>query len=179
MAIYKKLTNTDAQDLIVKGNTSNRFGGRVGGVSKIILTNVHGSVEPTVTVFLDDGTTQYTLCKTVIPTGVTLVLTDNISELLTDNFVNNIFDDPDLKIIVDAFQENSLNQWIPKNKMIMYHGTADITVPYQNSLDTYNDFISLGANKDIIEFIDLEGENHSSGSLPYIVDLFDKFEQLK
>ena len=107
------------------------------------------------------------------------VLTDNISELLTDNFVNNIFDDPDLKIIVDAFQENSLNQWIPKNKMIMYHGTADITVPYQNSLDTYNDFISLGANKDIIEFIDLEGENHSSGSLPYIVDLFDKFEQLK
>ena len=107
------------------------------------------------------------------------VLTDDISELLTDNFVNNIFDDPDLKIIVDAFQENSLNQWIPKNKMIMYHGTADITVPYQNSLDTYNDFISLGANKDIIEFIDLEGENHSSGSLPYIVDLFDKFEQLK
>ena len=85
----------------------------------------------------------------------------------------------DLKIIVDAFEENSLNQWVPKNKMIMYHGTDDITVPYQNSVDTYNDFISLGANKNNIEFIDLIGENHSSGSLPYIVDLFDKFEQLK
>ena len=107
------------------------------------------------------------------------VLTDDISELLTDNFINNIYNDPDLKIIVDAFEENSLNQWVPKNKMIMYHGTDDITVPYQNSVDTYNDFISLGANKNNIDFIDLIGENHSSGSLPYIVDLFDKFEQLK
>ncbi len=107
------------------------------------------------------------------------VLTDDISELLTDNFINNIYNDPDLKIIIDAFEENSLNQWVPKNKMIMYHGTDDITVPYHNSVDTYNDFISLGANKNNIEFIDLIGENHSSGSLPYIVDLFDKFEQLK
>ena len=107
------------------------------------------------------------------------VLTDDISELLTDNFINNIYNDPDLKIIVDAFEENSLNQWVPKNKMIMYHGTDDITVPYHNSVDTYNNFISLGANKEAIEFIDLIGENHSSGSLPYIVDLFDRFEQLK
>ncbi len=107
------------------------------------------------------------------------VLTDDISELLTDNFINNIYNDPNLKIIVDAFEENSLNQWVPKNKMIMYHGTNDITVPYHNSVDTYNNFISLGANKEAIEFIDLIGENHSSGSLPYIVDLFDRFEQLK
>ena len=43
----------------------------------------------------------------------------------------------------------------PKKKMIMYHGTDDITVPYQNSVDTYNSFISLGADKNIVEFIDL------------------------
>ena len=107
------------------------------------------------------------------------VLSDDISELLTSNFINNIYTDADLKIIVDAFEENSLDQWIPKNKMIMYHGTDDITVPYQNSVDTYNSFISLGADKNIVEFIDLIGENHSSGSLPYIVSLFDEFEKLK
>ena len=107
------------------------------------------------------------------------VLSDDISELLTSNFINNIYTDADLKIIVDAFEENSLDQWIPKNKMIMYHGTDDITVPYQNSVDTYNSFISLGADKNIVEFIDLIGENHSSGSLPYIVSLFDAFEKLK
>jgi len=107
------------------------------------------------------------------------VLSDDMSELLTSNFINNIYTDADLKIIVDAFEENSLDQWVPKNKMIMYHGTDDITVPYQNSFDTYNSFISLGADKNIVEFIDLVGENHSSGSLPYIVSLFDEFEKLK
>lgn len=107
------------------------------------------------------------------------VLSDDMSELLTSNFINNIYTDADLKIIVDAFEENSLDQWVPKNKMIMYHGTDDITVPYQNSVDTYNSFISLGADKNILEFIDLVGENHSSGSLPYIVSLFDEFEKLK
>ena len=107
------------------------------------------------------------------------VLSDDMSELLTSNFINNIYTDADLKIIVDAFEENNLDQWVPKNKMIMYHGTDDITVPYQNSVDTYNNFISLGADKNTIEFIDLNGENHSSGSLPYIVSLFDKFEKLK
>tara|TARA_B100000683_G_scaffold76594_1_gene75572 strand:- start:582 stop:1757 length:1176 start_codon:yes stop_codon:yes gene_type:complete len=107
------------------------------------------------------------------------VLSDDMSELLTSNFINNIYNDADLKIIVDAFEENSLDKWIPKNKMIMYHGTDDITVPYQNSVDTYNSFISLGADKNIVEFIDLIGENHSSGSLPYIVSLFDEFEKLK
>ena len=107
------------------------------------------------------------------------VLSDDMSELLTSNFINNIYTDADLKIIVDAFEENSLDQWIPKNKMIMYHGTDDITVPYQNSVDTYNSFISLGADKNIVEFIDLVGEHHSSGSLPYVVSLFDEFEKLK
>ena len=107
------------------------------------------------------------------------VLSDDISELLTSNFINNIYSDLELKIIVDAFEENSLDQWVPKNKMIMYHGTDDITVPYQNSVDTYSNFISLGADKNTVEFIDLNGENHSSGSLPYVIDLFDKFEKLK
>ena len=107
------------------------------------------------------------------------VLSDDMSELLTSNFINNIYTDADLKIIVDAFEENNLDQWVPKNKMIMYHGTDDITVPYQNSVDTYNSFISLGADENIVEFIDLIGENHSSGSLPYVVSLFDEFEKLK
>ena len=79
MAIYKKLENTLAQDLVVKGNVSNRFGGRVGGVSKIILTNVHAGVAPVVNVFIDDGTTQFSLVKTKIPINTTLVLTDNLS----------------------------------------------------------------------------------------------------
>ena len=54
------------------------------------------------------------------------ILTDDLSLLLTSNFRNNIYSDPDLKVIVDAFEENSLDNWIPKKKMLMYHGTDDI-----------------------------------------------------
>ena len=107
------------------------------------------------------------------------VLTDDLSLLLTSNFRNNIYSDSDLKVIVDAFEENSLDNWVPKTKMLMYHGTSDITVPYQNSVDTYNNFISKGASQSVIEFIPLNGKTHSSGSLPYIIDLFDKFNSLK
>ena len=107
------------------------------------------------------------------------VLTDDLSLLLTSNFRNNIYSDSDLKVIVDAFEENSLDNWVPKTKMLMYHGTSDITVPYQNSVDTYNNFISNGASQSVIEFIPLNGKTHSSGSLPYIIDLFDKFNSLK
>ena len=107
------------------------------------------------------------------------VLTNSINELLTSNFINNVYTDPDLRVVVDAFEENSLDNWVPKNKMIMYHGTSDITVPYQNSVDTYNNFISLGASTNNIEFIDLIDEDHSSGALPYIIDLFDRFDKLK
>ena len=107
------------------------------------------------------------------------VLTDDLSLLLTSNFRNNIYSDSDLKVIVDAFEENSLDNWVPKTKMLMYHGTSDITVPYQNSVDTYNNFISKGASQSVIELIPLNGKTHSSGSLPYIIDLFDKFNSLK
>ena len=107
------------------------------------------------------------------------VLNDTISVLLTSNFINNTYSDPNLRIIVDALEENSLDNWVPKTKMLMYHGTSDITVPYQNSVDTYNNFISKGASQSVIEFIPLNGKTHSSGSLPYIIDLFDKFNSLK
>ncbi len=107
------------------------------------------------------------------------VLNDTISVLLTSNFINNTYSDPNLRIIIDALEENSLDNWVPKTKMLMYHGTSDITVPYQNSVDTYNNFISNGASQSVIEFIPLNGKTHSSGSLPYIIDLFDKFNSLK
>jgi len=107
------------------------------------------------------------------------VLNDTISVLLTSNFINNTYSDPNLRIIIDALEENSLDNWVPKTKMFMYHGTSDITVPYQNSLDTYNNFINNGASESIIELIPLNGKTHSSGALPYIIDLFDKFNSLK
>ena len=107
------------------------------------------------------------------------VLSYSVNLLLNENFRNNFYTDPSLNVVVEAFEENSFNQWVPKTKMFMYHGTADITVPYQNSVDTYNNFITNGVNSSLVEFIPLESQTHSTGAIPYILDIFDKFENLK
>ena len=107
------------------------------------------------------------------------VLSYSVNLLLNENFRNNFYSDPSLNVVVEAFEENSFNQWVPKTKMFMYHGTADITVPYQNSVDTYNNFIANGVNSSLVEFIPLESQTHSTGAIPYILDIFDKFENLK
>jgi len=107
------------------------------------------------------------------------VLNDTISILFKEKFINETFSNNEFSIFVDALEENSLDAWTPRNKMIMYHGSSDITVPYQNSVDTYNSFLSRLSDKSIVEFITLDGKDHSSGSLPYILDIFDKFNSLK
>ena len=107
------------------------------------------------------------------------VLSYSVNLLLNENFRNNVYTDPSLNVLVEALEENSFNQWVPKTKMFMYHGTADITVPYQNSVDTYNNFIANSVNSSLVEFIPLESQTHSTGAIPYILDIFDKFENLK
>ena len=107
------------------------------------------------------------------------VLNDTISSLFNEKFLNETYSNNDFSIFVDALEDNSLDNWTPRNKMFMYHGSLDITVPYQNSVDTYNRFLSKVSDKSIIEFITLDGKDHSSGSLPYILDIFEKFNALK
>ena len=107
------------------------------------------------------------------------VLNDTISSLFNEKFLSETYSNNDFSIFVDALEDNSLDNWTPRNKMFMYHGSSDITVPYQNSVDTYNRFLSKVSDKSSIEFITLDGKDHSSGSLPYILDIFEKFNALK
>ena len=61
----------------------------------------------------------------------------------------------------------------------MYHGTNDIAVPYNNSVSTFNNLIESGASTSTLSLNTLQGKDHASGSLPYMIDIFDKFEDLK
>ena len=106
-------------------------------------------------------------------------LTFNIDSLLTEEFINNVHTDSKFSNILNAFEENSLDNWIPKSKMFLYHGTDDIAVPYKNSVSTYNNLIQLGTSSSILSLNTLQGKDHASGSLPYMIDIFDKFEDLK
>ena len=60
--------------------------------------------------------------------------------------------------------------WVPTKPMFMYHGDADTTVPYQNSVDTYNHFIASGASPQVVRLKALPGADHGSGVFPYLED---------
>jgi len=106
-------------------------------------------------------------------------LSTTISEFIQPDILANIDTDPEYNFIVEAFESNSVDEWVPNTRMFMFHGNADDWVPYQNSVDTYNRMIQLGASESTLTFTTLEGATHGSGFLPYLQQTFDIFEDLK
>ncbi len=106
-------------------------------------------------------------------------LTDVIPDLIQEDFLKNIDTKPEYEFIVTAFKENSLTDWVPTIPMYMYHGEADITVPYQNSVSTFDHFIKAGASSNVVTFTPIPFGTHASGVTPYIVDLINKVLALK
>jgi hypothetical protein len=105
-------------------------------------------------------------------------LTKKVSDLIHEDVLNNIDTNPDYSYLVDAFNENSLTDWKPEIQMFMYHGLSDETVPYQNSVDTFNKMIANGASTSTLTLTPLEG-THSSAIDPYVVELIKKLLSLK
>jgi predicted esterase len=106
-------------------------------------------------------------------------LTDKVSELVKPSILTGIDQDLQYKFIVDAFNENSLTDFTPKVPIYFYHGTLDVTVPYQNSVDTYDTFIKNGASPSVISFTPLLFANHGTGVTPYIIELTNKLLALR
>jgi len=106
-------------------------------------------------------------------------LTQNIADLVQDDFLKNIDSNSEYNFIVTAFEENSLTDWVPTIPMYMYHGQSDITVPYNNSVTTFDHFIKAGASPSIVTFTPIPFGTHSSGVGPYLVDLINKVLTLK
>lgn len=95
-------------------------------------------------------------------------LTTSIRDFVSADLLLHIDTDTKYKYIVDAFNQNSLTDWKPLKKMYMYHGDADITVPYNNSVITYNKLIANGASASVVSFTSLPGATHGTGVLPYV-----------
>jgi pimeloyl-ACP methyl ester carboxylesterase len=106
-------------------------------------------------------------------------LTTDVSALVNPDLRENIDIDEDYDFLVDAFNENSLVDWTPETKMFMYHGDADVTVPYQNSVDTYEKFLDNGASPNTVSLRTIEGGDHGTGFIPYVEDFVDKLLVLK
>ncbi|MEQ8582931.1 MAG: lipase family protein [Marinoscillum sp.] len=98
---------------------------------------------------------------------INALLNDELSVLLNPQFIAGV-DMPAYAFVKEAFLENSLTDWTPSIPMFMYHGDADITVPYQNSVDVYARLLANGASADVVSFTTLSGGTHGTGVGPYI-----------
>jgi alpha-beta hydrolase superfamily lysophospholipase len=106
-------------------------------------------------------------------------LSSSISTLIREDLRLNLATDAKYAYIRDAFAGNSLTDWAPSIKMYMYHGQADTTVPYENSMITHQKLLANGASAGTVELIPLPGATHNSGIEPYIDDVIKKIQELK
>lgn len=106
-------------------------------------------------------------------------LTSNIPDLITADILAHIDTDTKYKYIVDAFANNSVVDWKPAIPVFMYHGDVDTTVPYNNSVVSYNKLIANGASPSIVTFTTLQGADHYTGIFPYIELFIPKMMSMK
>ena len=111
--------------------------------------------------------------------AINAALTTDVSAFIQEDLRLHIDEKDEYAFLVTAFEDNSLLNWTPKIKMFMYHGDADVTVPYQNSVDTYQHFLDNGASSNTVQFFTIEGADHGTGVLPYIEDMIGKLLVLK
>jgi fermentation-respiration switch protein FrsA (DUF1100 family) len=106
-------------------------------------------------------------------------LTTDIATLVNPQLLSSINSDAKYQYIRQAFNENSLTDWAPKVRMLMYHGDADITVPYSNSVATYEKLRANGASTSVVTFTTLPGKDHGTGVVPYIEAFIPRMLELK
>jgi pimeloyl-ACP methyl ester carboxylesterase len=101
-------------------------------------------------------------------------LTTSIPNLINDDLIANIDTEAEYGYIRDAFNENSLTDWTPTITMHIYHGNADTTVPYENSVQTYEKLLANGTSSSVVQLHIMEGAEHSTGIEPYLEDVFPR-----
>jgi len=98
---------------------------------------------------------------------INALLTNKIADLVHPEYLANPGNSK-FKRFEDEFVANSLIDWVPKIRMHMYHGDADVTVPYQNSVTVHAKLLSNGASPTTVTFTTLPEADHFTGFLPYL-----------
>ena len=87
-------------------------------------------------------------------------------KLFAPAFYEGLKDDGKEQQLKQAMQANSFTGWAPQSPTRLYHGTADEIIPYQNSKQTYERFLSEGAKQ--TELIPIENGTHESSYEPML-----------
>lgn len=94
-------------------------------------------------------------------------LTTQMADLLVADFLNADQHDK-YRPLLDALVENTLLDWTPRTRLLLYHGTTDTYVPYSNTERTYNQ-LSARAAEGLLTLRDLPGKDHGTAIAPYFM----------
>ena len=100
-------------------------------------------------------------------------LSYNMQELLTQRLFTEFDDHPDYAPLRQALTDNSQEAWINKAPIHLFHGDKDKDVPFFITENLYADFQNIGSDPEKINFVRLEGADHSSGSMSMFLALLD------
>lgn len=103
-------------------------------------------------------------------------LTTSPSALFNPTFFASLTNPAAEPALKQAIVTNSFGGWYPKSPTRMYHGTADVTVFYQTSVTTYNQFKAAGATN--VELISIQNGNHGTSIQPMMLDVLPWIQSL-
>ena len=107
-------------------------------------------------------------------------LNDTLSVLLTAEILSDFETSEKYTTLKQQLIDNSLTDWTPSARTYMYHGDSDITVPFQNSVDTYNKLLANGTSESVLTFTPLPGGTHgASGFIQYLGFLIADVETVR
>lgn len=113
------------------------------------------------------------------PADINAQLTTEIGALVNDAVLDDIEGSPTAAFLEEKFRENSLVDWVPSVPVFLYHGDADLTVPYENSEITYQKLLANGAAPENLQLITLPGKTHVTAVEPFVVDIIKKLQEFK
>jgi pimeloyl-ACP methyl ester carboxylesterase len=96
-------------------------------------------------------------------------LNDTISRLMTPDILQNFATDARFEPLRQELLMNSVDAWQVKGKLLFTHGKSDPVVPPFESENIVAKFRNLGISENQVQLIMLEGKDHGSGLLPWII----------
>lgn len=97
---------------------------------------------------------------------INAALTTNVADLFTENYLQNYNTDESFSSIRSSLEMNSIEAWNASTPTLLVHGTTDEFVPFQVSLNMYNDFLSTGVSEEQVKLVPLPDLNHIEGIIP-------------
>lgn len=102
-------------------------------------------------------------------------LSDTIDHYFQHSFLEGLRNRTETEIL-NAFQQNSVHNWVPNVPVRFYHSSGDEFIPIEDSQNTVELMASKGAD---VSFYQIGDQDHGTALLEMLVEVLPWFEELK